>query len=181
AGGNRIPQYRPQVVAVPGGIAFRQISAGGWHTCGVVLSGSAYCWGIDALVAGPAVLESDEPVAVGDGPRFTAVYSARSTSCGLDLEGVAYCWGPNTNGAVGTEPTGSTVRFDLPTPVSGGLHFSSLAPGQSTYCGITTAETLACWGRGTSGELGTGHEDSSQPVSVPSTFISLSAQHRPRE
>jgi alpha-tubulin suppressor-like RCC1 family protein len=181
AGGNRIPQYRPQVVAVPGGIAFRQISAGGWHTCGVALSGSAYCWGIDALGAGPSVLESDEPVAVGDGHRFKAVYSAGSTSCGLDLGGVAYCWGPNSNGAVGTEPTGSTVRFDLPTPVSGGLHFVSLAPGQSTYCGITTAEMIACWGRGTSGELGTGHQDSSQPVSLPAASTSLSAQHRARE
>ena len=70
AGGNRIPQFGPQVVAVTGGLAFRQISAGGWHTCGVALSGSAYCWGIDALGAGSAVLEADAPVAVGDRPSL---------------------------------------------------------------------------------------------------------------
>jgi alpha-tubulin suppressor-like RCC1 family protein len=161
------PQFKPEVTAMPGGLAFHQISAGGWHTCGVTSAGAAYCWGIDAIGAGPSPLESDEPVAVGGGHRFKAVYSAGSTSCGLDQGGVAYCWGPNSDGAVGTEPTGSTIRFNLPTPVSGGLRFTTLAPGQGTYCGITTAETIACWGRGTSGELGVGHQDSSQPVTVP--------------
>ena len=81
--------------------------------------------------------------------------------------GAAYCWGPNTDGEVGSEPVGSTVRYNLPTPVSGGLRFMTLAAGQSTYCGITISETIACWGRGTSGELGSGHEDSSTPVPVP--------------
>ncbi len=166
-GGNRNPQFRPAVVGVPGGIDFQQISAGGRHTCGVTSSGAAYCWGIDALGAGSTPLESDGPVAVGGGHRFKAVYSASTTSCGLDPGGAAYCWGPNSSGAVGTEPVGSTVRFDLPTPVSGGHRFTSLVAGQQTYCGRTMADDIVCWGRGRSGELGAGHEDSSAPVSVP--------------
>lgn len=127
----------------------------------------SYCWGLDAIGAGPTPLESDVPVAVGGGQRFKAVYSGGTTSCGLEENGVAYCWGPNSDGEVGTEPVGSTVRYDLPTPVSGGLRFTNLAAGQSSYCGITTSATIACWGRGTSGELGTGHEDSARPITVP--------------
>lgn len=159
------PRFRPAVTAMPGGLVFQQISAGGWHTCGTTTAAS-YCWGIDAIGAGPTPLESDVPVAVG-GRRFKTVYSGGRTSCGLEEGGAAYCWGPNTDGEVGTEPVGSTVRYDLPTPVSGGLRFTKLAAGQNAYCGITTSETIACWGRGTSGELGSGHSDSSQPITVP--------------
>ena len=79
-GGNRIPQYRPEVIAVPGGLAFQQISAGGWHTCGVTEAGAAYCWGIDALGAGPSPLESDVPVAVGGRHRFRSVHSRNAPS-----------------------------------------------------------------------------------------------------
>ncbi len=161
------PEYNPQVTAIPGDLRFRQISTGGMHTCAVTDAGEAYCWGIDAIGAGPTPLESDVPVRVGGGHRFNSVYSSGRTSCGLEADGTAYCWGPNTDGEVGTEPVGSTARFDLPTKVSGGYRFSALAPGQATYCGITTTEDVVCWGRGSSGELGAGEEDSSIPVPVP--------------
>lgn len=157
------PEFQPEVTAMPGGLAFQQISAGGRHTCGVTGAGAAYCWGIDAIGAGPTPLESDLPVPVAGGHSFRSVYSAGLTSCGLVDDGSAYCWGPNSYGEIGTEPVGSTVRFNLPTAVSGGLRFSALAPGGSTYCGITTAETIACWGRGIPG----GPSDSSVPVTVP--------------
>ncbi|HET6777773.1 MAG TPA: hypothetical protein VFH26_02700 [Gemmatimonadales bacterium] len=157
------PEFQPEVTAMPGGLAFQQISAGGRHTCGVTGAGAAYCWGIDAIGAGPTPLESDLPVPVAGGHSFRSVYSAGLTSCGLVDDGSAYCWGPNSYGEIGTEPVGSTVRFNLPTAVSGGLRFSALAPGGSTYCGITTAATIACWGRGIPG----GPSDSSVPVTVP--------------
>lgn len=165
-GGNRIPQFRPEVRSVPG-VAFRQISAGGWHTCGATGADVGYCWGIDAIGAGPTPLESDLPVAVGGGHRFRTVYSGGSTSCGLEQNGTAYCWGPNVNGEVGVEPAGSAVRYDLPVPVSGGLRFTTLAAGESSYCGITASEAIACWGKGTSGQLGSGHLDSARPITVP--------------
>ena len=160
------PRFSPGVTAMPGGLAFLQISAGGWHTCGTTRTAS-YCWGIDAIGAGPTQLESDVPVTVGGGHRFKAVYSGGSTSCGLEKDGAAYCWGSNTDGEVGTEPAGSTVRYDLPVAVSGGLRFTELAAGESSYCGITITEAVACWGQGTSGQLGSGHEDSSRPIMVP--------------
>jgi alpha-tubulin suppressor-like RCC1 family protein len=163
------PQFSPEVKPMSGGLKFQQISAGGVHTCGVTVDAGAYCWGLDAIGAGPTPLESEVPVQVGGPHDITSVYSAGHASCGLVDDGTAYCWGPNSHGEVGTEPVGSTVRYNLPTPVSGGLRFRVLAGGSSTFCGITTSDAVACWGRGTSGELGSGEEDSTRPVAVPGT------------
>lgn len=161
------PQFSPEVKPMQGGLKFQQISAGGVHTCGVTVDAGAYCWGLDAIGAGATPLESEVPVQVGGHHDFRSVYSAGHASCGLVSDGTAYCWGPNSHGEIGTEPVGSTVRYNLPTPVSGGLRFRALAAGSSTFCGITTSDGVACWGRGTSGELGSGEEDSTQPLAVP--------------
>ncbi len=165
-GSGHHPTFTPNAYPVQGP-TFRQLSAGGYHTCGLKNDGSGYCWGIDAIGAGPTLLEADHPVAVIGGIRFRSIHSARLTACGLDPDGVAYCWGPNINGEIGREPVGSLQRFDEPVAVSGGLHFQTLEPGSSTYCGITEDEAVFCWGRGEFGELGTGHENSASPVSVP--------------
>jgi alpha-tubulin suppressor-like RCC1 family protein len=160
------PTFTPNAYRVEGP-AFGQLTAGGYHTCARTNDGSGYCWGIDAVGAGPTMLEADHPVAVIGGIRFRSIRAARVTTCGLDPEGAAYCWGPNLNGEIGREPVGSLERFDEPVAVSGGLRFQTLAPGYSTYCGVTEDEAVFCWGRGEFGELGTGQDNSATPVSVP--------------
>jgi alpha-tubulin suppressor-like RCC1 family protein len=145
---------------------FRQLTAGGYHTCGLANDGSGYCWGIDAIGAGPMLLESNEPVAVIGGTHFQSMHAARITTCGLGTDSAAYCWGPNPDGEIGIEPVGGLQRFDQPVAVSGGLRFQTLEAGSSTYCGITQDDRVFCWGRGKSGELGAGHSNSAAPVAV---------------
>jgi alpha-tubulin suppressor-like RCC1 family protein len=159
------PTFTPEAYAVEGP-TFRQLSAGGYHTCAITNDGSGYCWGIDAIGAGPTLLEAKDPVAVIGGIRFRSMHAGRITTCGLDTEGAAYCWGPNPNGEIGTEPVGGLERFDQPVAVSGGLRFQALEAGASTYCGITEEEAVFCWGRGEFGELGAGHSNSASPVAV---------------
>jgi alpha-tubulin suppressor-like RCC1 family protein len=36
-------------VAVGGGLHFSQVSAGGWHACGVTTSATTYCWGANGF------------------------------------------------------------------------------------------------------------------------------------
>lgn len=150
-----------------GGPRFRLISAGGYHTCAVTRNGTAWCWGVDALGAGPNLREAHDPVRVQTDRRFTRLALGRYTSCALDRAGRAWCWGANVSGEVGTTPVGANQHFDTPSAVSGEPRYSDIAGGAETYCGITTAGATACWGRGRNGELGSGAMDSPVPVIVP--------------
>ena len=71
--------------------------------------------------------------------------------CGLDPVGAAYCWGGNWAGQLGD---GTRTDRNVPTSVSGGLAFQSLATGVQHTCGVTTAGDVYCWGISTSGQVG---------------------------
>lgn len=165
AGEHTNATFDPEATAAPG-VSFTQLSAGGLHTCGLTDAGRAWCWGLDAVGAGPTVLEADHPVEVLGGPSFRAIASARYTSCGLDADGMRWCWGPNGSGEVGREPVGTSVRFDQPAAATGGMRFTTIEPGASSYCGQLEDGRTACWGSGEFGELGSGTSNSVTPVLV---------------
>src|SRR5213075_2666578 len=64
-------------VAVSGGLKFRQISAGGLHTCALTLDGHVYCWGdnLHGELGDPAVRASVAPIPIVSNDLFTAVAS----------------------------------------------------------------------------------------------------------
>jgi alpha-tubulin suppressor-like RCC1 family protein len=79
------------------------------------------------------------------------------TACALQTDGTMYCWGQSSiyfeyGMHPATQPTsGSPVRVPAPALVS-------LAPGVSQHmCGrAATSNDVICWGRGGTGQLGTG-------------------------
>jgi alpha-tubulin suppressor-like RCC1 family protein len=163
-------EYAEQPLAVAGGHRFRQLSAGGLHTCALTGDGTAWCWGIDVLP--PRSLGDTtyhHPNRVASSLRFTAIESGRYSECGLVEGGAAYCWGSNGAGELGTTPVGSTVRFDTPVAVGGRQHYSAILGESQSYCGLSLAGGTYCWGAGTSGELGTGTANSTVPLRVPGT------------
>ena len=103
---------------VRGGLTFKAVSGGGFHTCGVTLSGAAFCWGAGdwgQLGAGDFG-GSTVPVAVAGGHAFASLSAAANHSCGLDIGSVAYCWGRNDTGGLGD---GSGVSSAVPVKVAG--------------------------------------------------------------
>jgi alpha-tubulin suppressor-like RCC1 family protein len=125
------------------------MSLGAYHTCGVTLSGAAYCWGwngfgqlgIDRISA----LDGGEPspVAVATPLRFATISASRDHTCGLTATGAAYCWGRNNTGQLGD---GTTADALTPRAVAGGLSFGSITTGLEHTCALTPAGTASCWG-----------------------------------
>lgn len=169
-GADSVIEYVEEPLPVAGGLRFRQVSAGGLHTCGLTGDGTPWCWGIDVLpLLNSGDLKYYVPNPVNTSLKFETIESARVTECGLTAAGDPYCWGVNGSGEVGTTPIGSTFRFDTPVAVGGGVEFSQIWGETATYCGNSTSGGVYCWGQGTRGELGVGATNSIVPLRVPGT------------
>jgi alpha-tubulin suppressor-like RCC1 family protein len=120
--------YSDTPVAVVGGLTFRQVSAGGSHSCGVTTAGVAYCWGQNTLgelgtgtstgpeqcVNGVDTLAcGTTPVPVAGGLTFAAISAGGNSTCAVTTGGAAYCWGNNRFGLLGTDPATGPDQCDL--------------------------------------------------------------------
>ena len=103
-------------VKPPPGLSFRQVSAGGSHTCGVTTGDVAYCWGANGVgqlgtgtSTGPERCTdfgsefpcSTRPVRVVGGLAFRSVSAGGGHTCGVTTSNVTYCWGSNESGPLG--------------------------------------------------------------------------------
>jgi len=138
-------------VPIRGGFRWQSLATGG-STCGLTLTGEAYCWGANS--SGQAGIGTFSPmeteprlVTSPDGLSWSAV---GGSSCGVTAAGTGYCWGNNWGGNVGVGTLGG--NFSSPTAVVGGLQWASIG----TQCGVTPAGVGYCWGENYNGVLGIG-------------------------
>ncbi len=156
---------------------FSTIDAGSDHTCGTLLDGRAFCWGLNdwAQLGSGDTMNVRRPVAVAGGLRFRSVQSGWRHSCAVTPENQGYCWGSGDTGRLGI---GSYVERALtPTAVAGNLSFDTIVPDGHT-CGRSQAGAAYCWGYNSSGQLGDGTgQERNAPVAVVGgfTFASVSA------
>jgi alpha-tubulin suppressor-like RCC1 family protein len=134
-------------------LAFRQVSAGGEHTCGVTTDDRAYCWGrnFSGELGDGTTTDHSTPVAVTGGLRFRQVSAGGAHTCGLTTDDRAYCWG-----AGGLLGDGTTTPRLNPVAVAGGRRFRQVSAGSSHSCAVTPFDRAFCWGFNPSGQLGDG-------------------------
>ena len=149
---NLPPRLTP--VAVLGGLHFRQLSAGGTHTCGVTTANQAYCWGANRFGqlgdGSSSALSVPTPV-TGD-ISFVQLDAGVSHTCGLSYpDRRAYCWGSNFSGQLGD---GTMSNRNAPVAVLGGRQFRQVSAGERHTCGVTTDNRAYCWGDNSNGQLG---------------------------
>jgi alpha-tubulin suppressor-like RCC1 family protein len=155
--------------AVAGGLRFRQVSAGGDHTCGVTTDNRAFCWGLNHKgQVGDGTFRSrlvPVPVDAG-GLQFRRVSAGGSHTCGVTTDNRAFCWGRNGQGRLGD---GTTTDIDRvrPVAVTGGLFFLQVSPGDDHTCGVTTTNRVYCWGSNSYGQLGEGGTVGLSPTPIP--------------
>jgi alpha-tubulin suppressor-like RCC1 family protein len=157
----------PQPTLVSGSRKFVRLTTGlGRHTCGLTDSGAAYCWGENTFGGLGDATTNDRPVPVpvSGGITFVELIAGGfiGHTCGWTANGTAHCWGENERGQVGD---GSNADALMPSPVAGGLIFTSIDAGFRHTCGRATTETVYCWGSGAAGQLGT-NSTAHSPVPV---------------
>lgn len=161
---------------VAGGIKFVSIGAAQLHTCGIAVSGDAYCWGegrVGVLGDGDTVSRA-VPTLVSGGLHWASIALGYESTCGITTTGQTYCWGDNSNGEVGAPSSSMCATFAGQTPcaltpveVVGPPSFTQVSVGLSNACGLATDHTAWCWGLGAEGAIGDGFlVNRSTPVAV---------------
>lgn len=140
-------QDRPDPTLVAGGLLFKHLSAGDYHTCAVTLAGAAYCWGegLRGALGDGNNRVSNVPVRVATDVVFTQISAGSEFSCALSDAGQIYCWGRNGTGQLGNGqvPTDSNT----PQAVAGNTRFKTLNQKNSFFaCALTFDGEAYCWG-----------------------------------
>jgi len=171
--------------AISGGLTLRDVQAEAASPCGLTTTGQAYCWGnnVGGQIGDGTTTQRLVPTPVSGSLTFASLAASSgqdnilSHMCGITTAGDAYCWGGNTRGELGAATSsacsfgGGSACSTVPVLVSGGHKWKALAVGTEFSCGITTSDTVYCWGANTFGQLGNGTTtDSAVPVQVTGSF-----------
>jgi alpha-tubulin suppressor-like RCC1 family protein len=161
-------------------LIFSLISTSFSHTCGLTLSGKAYCWGenyygelgnndFDFYHKQVGLPIPVSPPELGSALTFSSISSGSGFTCGLTQTGKAYCWGTSKEGALG-----NTITSSSSSPISvisavgkNPLTFSNITTGDSHTCALTSNGKAYCWGLNKDGELGNSTtKNSNIPIEV---------------
>jgi alpha-tubulin suppressor-like RCC1 family protein len=136
--------------------AFSQLTAGGYHTCGLDAGGLASCWGQGTSgqlgIAGLGDVYMPQPVGADE---WTQLSGGLIHTCGIKAaDSSLWCWGGNEFGQVGD---GTLDARDVPVPIgpAGARWLAVSASGKHT-CALRDDHTMWCWGLNDSGQLADG-------------------------
>jgi Regulator of chromosome condensation (RCC1) repeat len=125
---------------------------------------------------GDSVADQDPPSKIPGFTDATAVVAGgrgnnRSNrfACARKTDATAVCWGDNRHGQLGnmntenqTAPV-SVINSATNTPLAG---VTALAAGMAHICALLGDATVACWGRGSEGQLANGVLDQNNPTAT---------------
>lgn len=159
-------------------VLFTTVEVGGEHSCAVSTDGDAYCWGrgLNGELGDGGFRSAGEPVRVDGEHEWVSLALGFHHSCGLVEGGEAFCWGWNADGQLGLSAGAPGVG--RPSPVDGGIAFTTLTAGWYHTCGLDADGIAYCWGQDPSGEPGDGGDADSRtprPVAGGLRFSSIEA------
>ena len=123
------------------GLAFVQVSAGPFHTCGLQEDGTITCWGAhgeEERLTGSAGLIDSPP------GSFSHIDVGHHTSCAIRQDGAVKCWGSMSIEGDDMPPEAKAMREAMWAPPEG--RFISVSAEFLFSCGVRDDHTAACWG-----------------------------------
>lgn len=152
-------------------IPWTSVTTGKYHSCGIKLDGTGWCWGSDSTGqlgnAGTTGVQNN-PSAVSGGHQWRMLSAGTEHTCGLKTDKTIWCWGRDNNGQLGngsviTSNQTSPYQIDDPGP------WAWVSAGGAHTCGVKYDGSGWCWGSDTNGRLGNGTaitatQDSPSPV-----------------
>jgi cysteine-rich repeat protein len=150
-----------------GGTAI-QIAAGGFHTCALLDTGAARCWGVGArgrLGYGNTsdIGDDESPALAGDvdvGGSIIQIAANHRHTCALLGTGAVRCWGFGDAGRLGYGNM-SDVGDDESPALAGNVNVGGIviqiAAGALHSCALLDNAAVRCWGEGGDGQLGYGN------------------------
>jgi alpha-tubulin suppressor-like RCC1 family protein len=146
-----------------------EITAGGFHACARLASGSVMCWGAHLSAAigdgmpGSPLASPTGPVRALGLDAVTQITAGAISTCARHADGHVSCWGSNNFGQA-ARATGNTLTA---TPVPGIAHAAEVRAGAYHVCARIDDGTVWCWGRNDRGQLGHGDRGTHiEPVAV---------------
>ncbi|MBN1146602.1 MAG: hypothetical protein JXA78_05060 [Anaerolineales bacterium] len=175
-GNSETGSYSPVTVTVSlggsplGGIA--AVAAGNRHSCALMDSGGAKCWGAndEGQLGDDSTIDRLSPVDVVDLADAAAIAAGLHNSTCARLEsGRIKCWGSNEIGQLGN---GSLGYRTTPVDVLGaGAGVTDIKAGDDFTCAVINGGAK-CWGENDHGKLG---DDSTNPSSTPVDVFNLTS------
>ncbi|MFZ9594742.1 MAG: RCC1 domain-containing protein [Bdellovibrionia bacterium] len=136
-----------------------RVAVGGYHSCGITLSGALKCWGLNADGrVGNKTETGDQlsPVAIDRGSTYSQISAGESHTCGITGTGIVKCWGSDSTGQLGNGSTTGDQVAPVEIASDSDTTYSQIAAGGHHTCAITSAGVLQCWGSDGNGQLGNG-------------------------
>lgn len=135
------------------------IGSGNYHTCAVLDTGAARCWGWNKygqLGNGRYGLDESAfvPEKVGGLRYVRQIDGGADHTCAVTESGEIHCWGSNAHGRLGD---GSVTDRPRPVQVNGLPEAASfVAVGGGHTCALLVGGSIVCWGLNVYGQLGDG-------------------------
>ena len=175
-----VPSAPPAAHATPAAatkkVLATRLSAGDNYTCAVLRTGAVKCWGDgDELGLGDHENRGDDPNEMGDalpavdlgkGRTAISVSAGAEHRCAVLDTGAVKCWGSGADGRLGLGDT--KARGAAPNEMGDALPAVDLGTGRTALavsagfshtCALLDTGAVKCWGKGDSGRLGIGDDN----------------------
>ncbi len=151
----------------------KQLSAGHFHTCALLETGNARCWGLNSIGQlgyghTSQIGDNETPAAAGDvavGDTVLQIVASKTDddswgyayTCALLSNGGIKCWGLNNHGQLGYGNTSNLSQPPTATVDLGGASAYTLSAAADHTCALLSTGKARCWGYNNVGQLGYSH------------------------